>query len=100
MEGDFELLTREEFESQLTASRPAYFVLWSEEFVTANDKAALKHAWQFVDPHDIELWSGARLVGRLKPENAHPTRRRKLDTPPCCSRDSTSAAAIRWLASP
>jgi hypothetical protein len=26
-----------------------------------------KHARQFVNGYDIELWSGARLVGKLKP---------------------------------
>jgi hypothetical protein len=40
--------------------------LWSREFVAANDDAAFKHARQFVDGHDVELWSGERFVAKLK----------------------------------
>jgi hypothetical protein len=35
-------------------------------FIAANDDAALEHARQFVDGHDIELWSGARFVVKLR----------------------------------
>jgi hypothetical protein len=34
--------------------------------VAANDDAAFEHARQFVDGHDVELWSGARFVAKLK----------------------------------
>jgi hypothetical protein len=37
----------------------------SKEFVATNDEAALEHARQFVDGHDIELWSGGRFVAKL-----------------------------------
>jgi hypothetical protein len=40
--------------------------LWSEEFVAASDDAAFQHARQFVDHHDVELWSGERFVANLK----------------------------------
>jgi hypothetical protein len=39
----------------------------SHAFIAEHDDAALKHARQFVNGYDIELWSGARLVGKLKP---------------------------------
>jgi hypothetical protein len=39
----------------------------SHGFDAANDDAAFKHARQFVDGLDIELWNGVRLVGKLKP---------------------------------
>jgi hypothetical protein len=35
-------------------------------FVAANDDAAIERARQFVDGHDVELWSGVRLVAILK----------------------------------
>ena len=38
----------------------------SNQFVAPNDDAAFEHARQFVDGHDVELWSGDRLVARLK----------------------------------
>jgi hypothetical protein len=41
--------------------------LGSHGFTAATDDAAFEHARQFVDGHDLELWSGARLVGTLKP---------------------------------
>jgi hypothetical protein len=41
--------------------------LRSHGFTAATDDAAIEHARQFVDGHDLELWSGARLVGTLKP---------------------------------
>ena len=37
-----------------------------EEFVASDDDAALQHARQFVDGHDVELWSGGRFVKRLQ----------------------------------
>jgi len=40
--------------------------LRSDEFVAADDDAAFEHARQFVDGHDVELWSGARFVAKLK----------------------------------
>ncbi len=33
-----------------------------EGFVSPNDAAAIEHAKQFVDGHDIELWNLERLV--------------------------------------
>jgi len=39
-----------------------------EEFKLPNDRVALTHAKQFVDGLALELWSGARMVGRLEPE--------------------------------
>jgi hypothetical protein len=35
-------------------------------FLARNDDAALEYARQFVDGHDIEIWSGARFVLRLR----------------------------------
>jgi hypothetical protein len=40
--------------------------LWSKEFVAENDDAAFEHTRQFVDGHDVELWSGGRFVAKLK----------------------------------
>jgi hypothetical protein len=40
--------------------------LGSHSFVAANDDAAFEHARQFVDNHDVELWSGERFVAKLK----------------------------------
>ncbi len=36
----------------------------------SSDKAAIEHAKQLIDSHDIEVWQGARPVSRLrrKPE--------------------------------
>jgi hypothetical protein len=31
-----------------------------------NDAAAIEHAEQLVDGHDIELWQGPRLIANLK----------------------------------
>ena len=39
----------------------------SNEFFAENDDAAFEDARQYVNGLDVELWSGARLVGRLKP---------------------------------
>jgi hypothetical protein len=45
---------------------PDGHIIGSNGFLAANDDAALQHARQFVDGHDVELWSGVRLVGELK----------------------------------
>jgi hypothetical protein len=38
--------------------------LWSKEFVAENDDDALEYARRLVDGHDVELWSGERLVAK------------------------------------
>jgi hypothetical protein len=38
---------------------------YARDFVAVNDDAALEHARQFVDGHDVEMWSGARLIAKL-----------------------------------
>jgi hypothetical protein len=35
-------------------------------FVASDDEAALQHAKQLLDRHDIELWSGGRFIKRLE----------------------------------
>jgi len=40
-------------------------IVGSKEFFAENDDAAFEHARQFVNGHDVELWSGARLVAKL-----------------------------------
>jgi hypothetical protein len=40
--------------------------LWSEVFVASDDDAAFEHARQIVDGDDVELWTGARFIARLK----------------------------------
>jgi len=42
----------------------------SEALVCADDSEAIEKARQFVDGHDIELWSGPRFVVTLK-RNPH-----------------------------
>jgi len=37
-----------------------------ESFEASDDKNAIERAKQLLDGHDIELWSGRRLVVRLK----------------------------------
>jgi hypothetical protein len=37
-----------------------------EPLVCADDSEAIEQAKRFVDGHDIELWSGDRLVTRLE----------------------------------
>jgi hypothetical protein len=37
-----------------------------EPLVCADDSEATERAEQLVDGHDVELWSGSRLVARLK----------------------------------
>ena len=41
-------------------------IVRSNQFVAATDQVAVEEARQFVDGCDIELWSGDRLVARLK----------------------------------
>jgi hypothetical protein len=43
-----------------------HFVRPPDIFSAENDDAALEHARQFVDGCDVEIWSGARFVLRLK----------------------------------
>jgi hypothetical protein len=38
-----------------------------EPIVCAHDAAAIDKAKRLVNRHSIEIWSGARLVGRLEP---------------------------------
>ena len=51
----------------------AYFVgrdghfIGFEPIVCADDAAAIESAKRLVNRHGIELWNGARLVGRLEP---------------------------------
>jgi hypothetical protein len=42
--------------------------IYSNGFVAANDDAAFECARQFVKGHGVELWSGGRLVAKLKAE--------------------------------
>ncbi|HEX4174089.1 MAG TPA: hypothetical protein VHY82_16595 [Acetobacteraceae bacterium] len=35
-------------------------------FLAENDSAAVQHARQFVDGHDVEVWSGGRFIFRLQ----------------------------------
>jgi|SRR5271168_1032440 hypothetical protein len=44
-----------------------------EPIVCADDAAAIENAKRLVNRHGIELWNGARLVGRLEPmgQSAH-----------------------------
>ena len=37
-----------------------------EGFVALDDETATQHARQFVEGHDVELWSGGRFVKRLE----------------------------------
>ena len=37
----------------------------SNGFVSVDDAAAIEHAKQFVDGHDVELWSAERFVTKL-----------------------------------
>jgi hypothetical protein len=46
---------------------PDGHILRSNGFAATSDDAAFEYARRFVDGHDVELWSGARLVGKLKP---------------------------------
>ncbi len=38
----------------------------SEGFIASDDEVALRHAKQFVDGYDVELWSGGRFVKLLE----------------------------------
>ena len=39
------------------------------DIVTESDDTASERARQLVDGHDVELWSGERLVIRISPAN-------------------------------
>jgi hypothetical protein len=41
-------------------------IIGFEPMVCANDEEAIKRTRRLVDSHDVELWSGARLVARLR----------------------------------
>src|ERR1700748_810810 len=56
----------EEGEYRAFGVAPDGHFLRSHEFYAANDDAAFEHARQFVNDYDVELWSGARIVGTLK----------------------------------
>jgi hypothetical protein len=43
----------------------------SHGFSAEDDHAAMKQARQFAVSHPVDLWSGGRLVGKLKPMNIH-----------------------------
>ena len=36
------------------------------DFAAANSAAALAHAAQYVDGHDVEVWLRTHVIGRLK----------------------------------
>jgi hypothetical protein len=38
----------------------------THSFVAEHDDAAFEHARRWIDVYDVELWSGARLVAKLK----------------------------------
>jgi hypothetical protein len=57
----------EEGEYRVFVVGPDGHFLGSHGFIAANDDAAFEHDRQFVNGYDVELWSGARLVGKLKP---------------------------------
>jgi hypothetical protein len=40
----------------------------TNEFVATDDETAFECARQFVNGHGVELWSGGRLVAKLKAE--------------------------------
>jgi hypothetical protein len=40
----------------------------SQALICADDAEAIEKAQRFVDGHDIELWSGDRLIIRLVPK--------------------------------
>jgi len=54
-----------------TVGRDGHFI-GSEALICADDSEAIEQATRFVDGHDIELWSGERLIARLRrrPESA------------------------------
>jgi hypothetical protein len=56
----------EEGEYRAFVVRPDGHFLRSHEFYAVNDDAAFEHARQFVNYYDVELWSGARMVGKLE----------------------------------
>jgi hypothetical protein len=44
---------------------PDGHIIGVEAMVCANDEEAIKRTKRLVDSHDVELWSGSRLVIRL-----------------------------------
>ena len=44
-----------------------------DAFVCADDAEALKCVKRLVDRHDVEVWSGDRLVAKLEPTRHGPT---------------------------
>jgi hypothetical protein len=48
-----------------TVGRDGHFIGF-EPLICADDSEAIERATRLVDGHDIELWSGTRLVIRLK----------------------------------
>jgi hypothetical protein len=38
----------------------------AEEFACADDNAALEHARQFANSHDVEVWQEARRIGLVQ----------------------------------
>jgi len=42
------------------------------DFAAENDDAAFKHARQFVNGYDAELWSGGRFVAKLMARRSEP----------------------------
>jgi hypothetical protein len=41
-------------------------IMKRHDFEAANDDDALKHARQYVDGHDVEVWQLKRIVATLK----------------------------------
>jgi hypothetical protein len=54
-----------------TVGHDGHFIGY-EPLVCGSDKEATEKAKRFVDGHDIELWSGARLVVRLSHKPTSP----------------------------
>jgi hypothetical protein len=42
----------------------------SKIVVCKTDEEALEHARQFLDGNPVEIWLGAKRIGRLEPDNA------------------------------
>ncbi len=67
-----------------------------EGFVCADDTEATEKAKRLVDGHDIELWSGARLVVVLRhedPSNEVRALNRQIGESQCMSQKADSGAA-------
>jgi hypothetical protein len=43
-----------------------HHIMKRHDFEVANDDAALKHARQYVDGHEVEVWQLKRIVATLK----------------------------------